>query len=76
MSGPALTCADARGVRAGEMFGRSAVERVIANCPDQSPECVVASLFQAVEEHSAGETAFDDQTVVAIKVQGSDSRIK
>jgi serine phosphatase RsbU (regulator of sigma subunit) len=37
---------------------------------------VVASLFQAVEEHSAGETAFDDQTVVAIKVKGSDSNFK
>jgi phosphoserine phosphatase RsbU/P len=62
--------------KAGEMFGRRGVERVIASCGDQSPECVVASLFQAVEEHSAGETAFDDQTVVAIKVKGSASTRK
>lgn len=62
--------------KAGEMFGRSAVERVIASCPDQSPECVVASLFKAVEEHSAGESAFDDQTVVAIRVKGSASKRK
>jgi len=59
--------------KAGEMFGRMGVERVIAACPEQSPECVVTSLFQAVEEHSEGQSAFDDQTVVAIKVKGSAS---
>jgi sigma-B regulation protein RsbU (phosphoserine phosphatase) len=57
--------------RAGEMFGRSGVERVIATCADKSPDCIVNSLFQAVEEHAAGEVTFDDQTVVAIKVKGS-----
>jgi sigma-B regulation protein RsbU (phosphoserine phosphatase) len=62
--------------KAGEMFGRSGVARVIASCGGQSPECVVTSLFQAVEEHSAGESAFDDQTVVAIKVKGSASTRK
>src|SRR5690349_14845951 len=31
--------------KAGEMFGRKGVERVIAACPEQTPECVVASLF-------------------------------
>jgi len=61
---------DARN-RAGDMFGRTGVERVIASCPDQSPDCVVTSLFKAVEEHAAGEDIFDDQTVVAIKVKGS-----
>ncbi len=66
---------DARN-RAGEMFGRSGVDRVIANCPDQSPECVVTSLFQAVADHAAGEEVFDDQTVVAIKVKGSAAKRK
>ena len=66
---------DARN-RAGETFGRSGVERVIAGCPDQSPDCVVTSLFKAVEEHAAGEEAFDDQTVVAIKVKGGTTRRK
>src|SRR5246127_478979 len=56
---------------AGEMFGRSGVDRVISSCGEQSPDCVVNSLFQAVEEHAAGEATFDDQTVVAIKVKGS-----
>jgi len=60
--------------KAGEMFGRKGVERVIAACPEQSPEWVVASLFQAVEEFSEGQNAFDDQTVVAIKVKGSASK--
>ena len=66
---------DARN-RAGEMFGRAGVERVIASCGDQTPECVVTSLFNAVEEHAAGEDPFDDQTVVAIKVKGSASKRK
>jgi sigma-B regulation protein RsbU (phosphoserine phosphatase) len=60
--------------KAGEMFGRKGVERVIAACREQTPECVVASLFQAVEEFSEGQNAFDDQTVVAIKVKGSASK--
>jgi serine phosphatase RsbU (regulator of sigma subunit) len=58
------------------MFGRAGVEKVIAGCPDQSPECVVNSLFTAVEEHAAGEDTFDDQTVVAIKVKGSAAKRK
>jgi len=66
---------DARN-RAGEMFGRSGVERVVAACAAQTPDCVVDSLFQAVEEHAAGEDTFDDQTVVAIKVKGSASKRK
>jgi phosphoserine phosphatase RsbU/P len=66
---------DARN-RAGEMFGRSGVERVVASCTDQSPDCVVNSLFQAVAEHAAGEDTFDDQTVVAIRVKGSASKRK
>jgi len=34
---------------------------------------VVDSLFKAAAEHSAGVEAFDDQTVVAIKVHGAAS---
>jgi len=66
---------DARN-HAGEMFGRCGVEKVVAGCMDQSPECVVNSLFQAVEEHAAGEDTFDDQTVVAVKVKGSTTKRK
>jgi phosphoserine phosphatase RsbU/P len=66
---------DARN-RAGEMFGRGGVERVVAACTEQSPECVVNSLFAAVETHAAGEDTFDDQTVVAIKVKGNAAKRK
>jgi sigma-B regulation protein RsbU (phosphoserine phosphatase) len=66
---------DARN-RAGDMFGRTGIERVIATCTEKSPECVVTSLFKAVEEHAAGEDTFDDQTVVAIKVKGSAAKRK
>jgi phosphoserine phosphatase RsbU/P len=66
---------DARN-RAGDMFGRSGVEKVVAGCTDQSPECVVNSLFTAVAEHAAGEDTFDDQTVVAIRIKGSASKRK
>lgn len=59
---------DARN-RQGELFGRGRVEKIIAECADQSADSVVASLFKAVAEHSAGVETFDDQTVLAIKVK-------
>jgi sigma-B regulation protein RsbU (phosphoserine phosphatase) len=60
---------DARN-RKGELFGRTRVERIIADCAGKSADCVVDALFKASAEHSAGVEAFDDQTVVAIKVRG------
>jgi sigma-B regulation protein RsbU (phosphoserine phosphatase) len=60
---------DARN-RKGEMFGRGRVEEIIAECGGTSADCVVESLFKAAAEHSAGVEAFDDQTVVAVKVKG------
>lgn len=59
---------DARN-RAGELFGRGRVEKIIANCAGKSANCVVDSLFRAVNEHSAGVETFDDMTVLAIKVK-------
>src|SRR6266436_1121538 len=64
---------DARN-RAGDMFGRQKVEEIIAGCADISADCVVKSLFKAVTEHAGGEEAFDDETVVAIKVKGEPKR--
>ena len=58
---------DARN-RRGELFGRGRVEKIIEECSSGSADSVVASLFKAVAEHSAGVETFDDQTVVAIKV--------
>lgn len=59
---------DARN-RKGELFGRGRVEKIVAECTEQSAACVVDSLFKAAAEHSAGVETFDDQTVVAIRVR-------
>ena len=59
---------DARN-RNGELFGRGRVEQIVADCAGRSADCVVDTLFKAAGEHSAGVEAFDDQTVVAIKVK-------
>jgi phosphoserine phosphatase RsbU/P len=64
---------DARN-KAGDMFGRTRVEEVIASCSEVSAEWVVNSLFKAVTDHAAGVEAFDDETVVAIKVKGGPPR--
>jgi phosphoserine phosphatase RsbU/P len=63
---------DARN-RDGELFGRRRVEKLIAECRQQSADCIVDTLFKAVAEHSAGVETFDDQTVVAIKVKDDDA---
>jgi phosphoserine phosphatase RsbU/P len=62
--------------RHGELFGRARVEKLVAECAAQSPDCVVNSIFKAVTEHAAGVDAFDDQTVVAIKVKGGAGKRK
>ena len=57
-------------------FGRGRVEKIVAECAETHPHCVVESLFKAVAEHSAGVETFDDQTVVAIRVHGGPSSKK
>jgi sigma-B regulation protein RsbU (phosphoserine phosphatase) len=64
---------DARN-KAGDMFGRTRVETIISGCAEVSADCVVNSLFKAATEHAGGEEAFDDETVVAIKVKGEPKR--
>jgi sigma-B regulation protein RsbU (phosphoserine phosphatase) len=59
---------DARN-EAGELFGRSRVEQIVANSDGVSAEDLVNSLFDAVAEHASGVETFDDQTVVVIKVK-------
>ena len=60
---------DARN-RAGAMFGRGRLEEVVSQNLDAPPDTVVTAIFKAVAEHAAGEDAFDDQTVVVIRVKG------
>src|SRR5438552_12409403 len=59
---------DARN-EAGDLFGRSRVEQIVANSDGVSAEGLVNALFDAVAEHAAGVETFDDQTVVVIKVK-------
>ena len=53
-----------------DLFGRERVEQIVAANPEASAEEVVKAIFRAVKEHVSGEEAFDDQTVVAIRVKG------
>jgi phosphoserine phosphatase RsbU/P len=66
---------DARN-RAGDMFGRTRVEQLVTRCADKSASYVVEALFKAVTAHAAGEDAFDDETIVVIKVKGSSGKRK
>src|SRR5207245_2361552 len=56
--------------KAGELFGRERVERLVAENSTASADTIVKLIFQAVTEHASGEDAFDDETVVAIRVKG------
>ena len=64
------------GNKAGELFGRERVGEIVAANPAASADSVVKSIFQAVAEHASGEEAFDDQTVVAIRVKGTPGKRK
>jgi sigma-B regulation protein RsbU (phosphoserine phosphatase) len=57
--------------KAHELFGRGRLEQIIAaNCP-LSADAVVDAIFKAVAEHAGSEDAFDDQTVVVMRVKGN-----
>src|SRR5436190_5850233 len=62
--------------KAGELFGRTRLEKIISECYPNSAESIVKSVFKAVAEHAAGVETFDDETVVAIRVKGSASKRK
>src|SRR5947207_1530835 len=66
---------DARN-EAGDLFGRSRVEEIVAKSDGVSAEQLVDSLFKAVAEHAAGVETFDDQTVVVIKVRDGSGNIQ
>jgi sigma-B regulation protein RsbU (phosphoserine phosphatase) len=66
---------DARN-EAGDLFGRSRVEEIVAKSDGVSAEQLVDSLFKAVAEHAAGVETFDDQTVVVIKVKDGSGNIR
>jgi sigma-B regulation protein RsbU (phosphoserine phosphatase) len=59
--------------KAGDLFGRTRLEKIITECAGNSAESMVKSIFKAAAEHASGVDTFDDQTVVAIKVKGNAS---
>ena len=66
---------DARS-RSGDLFGRERVEQIVARCTSDTAQSVVDAIFAAVNEHAAGVEAFDDQTVVALRVKEAPARKK
>jgi phosphoserine phosphatase RsbU/P len=62
--------------KAGDLFGRTRLEKVITDQCASSAEAMVKAIFKAVAEHARGVETFDDQTVVAIKVKGSAAKRK
>jgi sigma-B regulation protein RsbU (phosphoserine phosphatase) len=55
---------------AGNMFGRGRLEKVVLKNADRSAEEIAQTIFSAVSEHAKGVEAFDDQTIVVLKVKG------
>jgi len=53
----------------GKAFGRPNIEKTVAENCGRSADQLVKALFAAVEAHSAGVEAFDDETVVVLKVR-------
>lgn len=60
----------------GDLFGRRRTEEVVKRGCKLSAQDVVDTLFNAVEQHSAGVETFDDQTIVAIRVKGQSGKRK
>jgi len=54
----------------GEMFGRLRLQEIVRANAHRSAEELVDAIFTAVSDHAEGVEAFDDQTIVALKVKG------
>ena len=57
---------------AGKMFDVNGIERSLTDCTGE-PDCVIDHLTTAVREHEAGIRPRDDQTLVVIRVEPTDS---
>ena len=57
----------------GELFGRHRVEEIVAACAQKPAPYVVDAISKAVAQFSAVGDAFDDQTVVVLRVKDADS---
>jgi len=59
---------------AGDLFGRPRLETIVRDNAHRSAEELVDTIFTAVSGHAEGGEAFDDQTIVAIKVKGTSDK--
>lgn len=66
---------DARN-KAGDLFGRDRLHQIVSANLTAPVDAVVKAIFDAVAKHAAGEEAFDDQTVVVIRVKGTPGKRK
>jgi sigma-B regulation protein RsbU (phosphoserine phosphatase) len=54
----------------GAMFGRGRLEKVVLANAGGTADEIAQAIFSAVSEHANGVEAFDDQTIVVLKVKG------
>jgi phosphoserine phosphatase RsbU/P len=52
-----------------QQFGRHRVEEVVRLNYEKSADDLVGAIFDAVKQHSSGVRAFDDETVVVVKIK-------
>jgi len=62
--------------KAEELFGRERVGQIVAANSKASAAEIVTLIFKAVAEHVSEEEAFDDQTVVVIRVKSTPGKRK
>ena len=55
----------------GKMFGRGRLEKVAIKHAHRSADEIAEAIFRAVSDHAKGMDAFDDLTVVILKVKGT-----
>jgi sigma-B regulation protein RsbU (phosphoserine phosphatase) len=56
--------------REHHLFGRGRVEQVVQRNWKKTADEIVSAIYGAVADHTAGESQFDDMTVVVLKVRG------
>ena len=56
------------------MFGRHRLEEIVAKNCARKRRGLVDAIFTAVSDHAEGVDAFDDQTIVVLKVKGPASK--
>ncbi|MBV8053407.1 MAG: serine/threonine-protein phosphatase [Acidobacteriaceae bacterium] len=60
--------------RQRELFGRGRLEQIVTASCGLPADAVVDAIFGAVAQHAGSEDAFDDQTVVVMRVKGDSGK--